>query len=291
MQPLANGAPRQYSAVTQAAIAATGVSSEDKVGVGLVLKPSPETGYVEIVGFRQGSPAELSGQIFPTGDLLCEVDGRSVHKLEAKEVTKLILGPVHSLVTLTVKQNTPEAMLRRVTLTRAPAITGATPQQQQQQQQQLLLQQQQQQELHQPELLRQRQQQEEQQREAALAAEAAALQLQEQQRQIQKAEQEAHLQLQQLQQQQQQPHSSPSISAQQPDSHDASVSSVSPSQSSVASKVASFNQHVSITATLHSPSAPPCTIPSFLRQSHAPRCRRFFQPLPQSHPTIPLARA
>ena len=119
MQPLANGAPRQYSAVTQAALAPTG-------GVGLVLKPSPETGYVEIVGFRQGSPAELSGQISSTGDLLCEVDGRSVHQLEAKEVTKLILGPVNSLVTLTVKQNKAEAMPRRVTLTRAPAVCGAT---------------------------------------------------------------------------------------------------------------------------------------------------------------------
>ena len=125
MQPLANGAPRQYSAVTQAALAPTGGSSEDKVGVGLVLKPSPETGYVEIVGFRQGSPAELSGQIAATGDLLCEVDGRSVHNLEAKEVTNLILGPVNSLVTLTVKQNKADAMPRRVTLTRAPAASVA----------------------------------------------------------------------------------------------------------------------------------------------------------------------
>jgi C-terminal processing protease CtpA/Prc len=127
MQPLANGAPRQFSAVTQAALASAGGSSDDKVGVGLLLKPSPETGYPEITGFRQGSPAELSGLLSPTGDLLCEVDGRSVHKLEAKDVTRLILGPVNSQVTLTVKRNTPDSVHRRVTLTRAPAVSGATP--------------------------------------------------------------------------------------------------------------------------------------------------------------------
>ncbi len=301
MQPLANGALRQDSAVTQAAIAATGVPSEDKVGVGLVLKPSPETGHVEIVGFRQGSPAELSGQFFPCGDLLCEVDGRSVHKLEAKEVLKLLLGPVHSLVTLTVKQNAPQAMLRRVTLTRAPAITGATPQQQQQQlllqqqqQQQLLLQQQQQQELHQQELLRQRQQQEEQHREAALAAEAAALQLQEQQRQVQQAEQAAHLQLQQLQQQflqqqfLQQLHNSPSISAQQPDSHHASVSSVSPSQSSVPSKVDSFNQHVSITTATSTTSPIPSSI-QIVKQSAATSVQPTVVASAHSSPSVPAS--
>jgi hypothetical protein len=155
MQPLANGAQRQFSAVTLAAFAPAGGSSDDKVGVGLLLKPSPETGYHEIAGFRQGSPAELSGLLSPTGDLLCEVDGRLVHKLEAKEVTKLILGPVNSQVTLIVKQNTTDSVHRRVTLTRAPAVSGATfaaqnlalhKQQQQQQQQQLLQQQLQQEE-------------------------------------------------------------------------------------------------------------------------------------------------
>ena len=111
MQPLA-GAPRQYSAVTAAALAPTAGPSDEKVGVGLVLKPST-TGFVEIVGFRQGSPAELSGQINATGDLLCEVDGRSVHNLEAKEVTKLILGPINSLVTLSVKHDSADAQIRR----------------------------------------------------------------------------------------------------------------------------------------------------------------------------------
>ena len=99
------------------------------------------------------------------------MDGRPVHKLEAKEVTKLILGPVNSQVTLTVKQNTPNAVHRRVTLTRAPAVSGATPaaqnlafqqQQQQQQQQHQLLQQQQHQ------LLQQQLQQEERQRAGAM---------------------------------------------------------------------------------------------------------------------------
>jgi hypothetical protein len=116
-------------------------SPDEKVGVGLVLKPSA-TGYHKIVGFMQGSPAELSGQIATTGDLLCEVECRSVHSLEAKEVTKLILGPINSLVTLGVKQDSPGASIRRVTLTRSPAVVGSTPapqnyaQQQQQQQQQ-----------------------------------------------------------------------------------------------------------------------------------------------------------
>jgi hypothetical protein len=44
-----------------------------------------------------------------------------VHKLEAKEVTKLILDPASSLVTLTVKRNAPDAKPHRVTSTRAPA--------------------------------------------------------------------------------------------------------------------------------------------------------------------------
>jgi len=92
--------------------------SDEKVGVGLVLKPSA-TGYHKIVGFMQGSPAELSGQIATTGDLLCEVECRSVHGLEAKEVTKLILCPINSLVTLSVKQDSPGASIRRVTLTRS----------------------------------------------------------------------------------------------------------------------------------------------------------------------------
>ena len=130
MRSLANGAQRQFSTVTQAAFAPAGSRSDGKVGVGLVLKSSPETGYVEIVGFRQGSPAELSGLLPPTGDLLCEVDGRPVHKLEAKEVTKLILGPPNSQVTLTVKQNTPNSVHRRVTLTRAfegRGVSGASP--------------------------------------------------------------------------------------------------------------------------------------------------------------------
>jgi hypothetical protein len=183
MQPLANGVQRQFSAVTQAALAPAGGHSDDKVGVGLLLKPSPETGYHDIAGFMQGSPAELSGLLSPTGDLLCEVDGRPVHKLEAKEVTKLILGPVNSQVTLTVKQNTPNALHRRVTLTRAPAVSGATfaaqnlALQQQLLQQQLLQQQllqqqflQQQQQLlqqQQQQLLQQQRQQEEIQRAGA----------------------------------------------------------------------------------------------------------------------------
>jgi hypothetical protein len=164
MQPLANGAQRQFSAVTQAALDPAGGASDDKVGVGLLLKPSPETGYVEIVGFMQGSPAELSGGLLsPTGDLLCEVDGRPVHKLEAKEVTKLILGPVNCQVTLTVKQNTPNAVHRRVNLTRAPAVNGATFAAQNLVLQQQLLQQQ----LLQQQLLQQQRQQEEIQRAGA----------------------------------------------------------------------------------------------------------------------------
>ena len=137
-------------------VASTAVFPGEKVGVGLILKPCLDTGYIEIVGFRQGSPAErsaLSGQIASSGDLLCEVDGRSVHKLHAKDVTELIFGPSSSAVTLTLKHNTPDAIYRRVTLTRAPTVSSATvtansaaqqQQQHQQQQHQQQLQQQQQ---------------------------------------------------------------------------------------------------------------------------------------------------
>jgi hypothetical protein len=86
------------------------------VGVGIIAKPSV-TGHFTIMGLSEGSPADLSGQIAP-GDILYEVDNRSVKNLEQQEVAQLILGPVNSSVTLSVKQNSPNAPIRRITLTR-----------------------------------------------------------------------------------------------------------------------------------------------------------------------------
>jgi hypothetical protein len=116
--------------------------SDEKIGVGMVLKLSA-SGFFSIVGLIQGSPAELSGHFAAAGCLLCEVDGHSLHNLEAKEVTEMILGPINSHVTLSIKQDSPVAHICRFTLTRAPAIVRnhqpQAPQtyaQQQQQQQQ-----------------------------------------------------------------------------------------------------------------------------------------------------------
>ena len=95
------------------------------VGVGIIAKPSV-TGHFTIMGLSEGSPADLSGQI-AAGDILCEVDNRSVKNLEQQEVAQLILGPVNSSVTLSVKQNSPNAPIRCITLTRGilPAPAGA----------------------------------------------------------------------------------------------------------------------------------------------------------------------
>jgi hypothetical protein len=127
MQPLANGLQRKLSAVTQAALAPVGGISEKNVGVGLMLKFSDETGCAEIVGFRKGSPAELCGLLSPSGDILYHVDDRSIYQMQLNEVVNLILGPVNSHVTLTVKKNKPDSAYRRVTLTRASVVSGATP--------------------------------------------------------------------------------------------------------------------------------------------------------------------
>jgi hypothetical protein len=101
--------------------AAAETSGNEKVGVGIGFKRSPQTGYFQIGSFAQGSPAEQSfiKKEMAVGDVLTEVDHKPVHGMDGTAVTQLILGPIGSQVKLTLKK--PDGKSMEVTLIRAKA--------------------------------------------------------------------------------------------------------------------------------------------------------------------------
>uniref|UniRef100_A0A7S0VDF8 PDZ domain-containing protein n=1 Tax=Hemiselmis tepida TaxID=464990 RepID=A0A7S0VDF8_9CRYP len=77
-------------------------SQPQMVGIGLTFKRDKEKGYV-VKRVVPGGPSYLDGGVQP-GDTFLEVDGVSVRGKTPEELTRLVLGPVGSSVSLMVSR-------------------------------------------------------------------------------------------------------------------------------------------------------------------------------------------
>ena len=81
-----------------------GLAPEQFSGVGLIIQSDPASGYINLFDVLPGGPGDRAG--LQQDDILSAIDGHSTHGMKIPDASKLLRGPQHTTVHLSVRRGT-----------------------------------------------------------------------------------------------------------------------------------------------------------------------------------------